>query len=107
FDRGGNAKGYPMAYIDQFLQHGMANRASDFHFSAGEPVRFRIDGDMVILQNEVLTNEQVEQLFFEILTEEEKEKFWKHKNLDKSYAVPGLANFRINIFLMRRGMGGV
>ncbi len=93
--------------IDQYLRHGMANRASDMHFSSGEPVRFRIDGDLVAMDAPPLTNEQIEVLFFEMLSEDEHEKLIKQKNLDKSYGVEGLANFRLNIFYTRRGMSAV
>ena len=96
-----------MAQIDNYLRHGMANRASDFHFSAGEPVRLRIDGDLVQLDQPPLTHEQVEAIFFEILSPVEIEKLQTMKNLDKSYGVEGLANFRLNVYYTRRGMAGV
>ncbi len=96
-----------MAHIDQYLRHGMANRASDFHFSAGESVRFRIDGDLVVMDQAPLSHDDVEKMFLEILTEPEVEKLHAHKALDKSYGVEGLANFRINIFYTRRGIASV
>ncbi len=96
-----------MANIDQYLRHGMANRASDMHFSSGEPVRFRIDGDLVAMDQPPLTNEQIGELMFEILNEAEHDKLIAQKALDKSYGVEGLANFRLNIFYTRRGIAAV
>ena len=66
-----------MAYLDQILAHAMSSRASDVHFSAGEPIRMRIDGDLLPMEGAPMSSEQLEQVFSEILTQEEREKLEK------------------------------
>jgi len=78
-----------MSHLDQYLKHMMLSRASDLHFSAGEPVRMRIDGDLVPLEGGELSHEQLQSVLFEILSEEEVQRFEKNKNLDRSYSLQG------------------
>ena len=97
-----------MAVIDRYLKAALNSRASDLHFSCGEPVRFRIDGDLVALENHPpMDNETLLQMFAEITTEQEQEKLNQSRNLDKSYMAEGIGNFRVNIFWMRRGLAAV
>ena len=96
-----------MKRIDQYLAFAMKNRASDLHFSSGEPVRFRIDGDLVPLKEDPFSPEELEAVLTEILSEEEKNKLYREKNLDKSYFVPEIGQFRVNIFFNRKGIASV
>jgi|688.fasta_scaffold35600_5 twitching motility protein PilT len=96
-----------MKRIHQFLSYALEQRASDIHFSAEEPVRFRIDGDLVPLQNTTASNEEVQKLLFEILNSDEREKLLKEKNIDKSYFVPEIGQFRVNVFFNRKGIAAV
>jgi twitching motility protein PilT len=96
-----------MAQIDQLFKVMVAQNASDLHLSAGAPPFLRIHGEMIKLEHPDLTNEAVQQLIFEILTEKQKRSFVDAWELDCSYAVHGLGRFRCNVFMQRRGMGGV
>jgi len=96
-----------MARIDRYLEHAVQNRASDIHFSSDEPVRLRIDGDLVALDEAPLSTDELWELFSEFLGEGEAEKFQKNRNLDKSHSIPSIGNFRVNLFFTRRGMSGV
>jgi twitching motility protein PilT len=96
-----------MPEIERYLKLCMERRASDLHFSAGEPVRARIDGDLETLEPHPMDDNILQRILFEILTEAERKKFLSLKNLDKSYALEGRGYFRVNIFLTRRGLGAV
>ncbi len=96
-----------MAHLDGYLSLAVSHGASDLHFSSGQPVRMRIDGDLVIVDATVLTAEQVEILFSEILSEEERNRLVEKNNLDRSYRVDGVGNFRVNIFMTRVGLAAV
>ena len=96
-----------MAQIDHYLRLAMQNRASDIHFSAGELIRMRIDGDLVPIDQTPVDSGQLRDMIFEILTEPERSRFLENKNLDKSHSVEGLANFRVNVFMNRIGIGAV
>lgn len=96
-----------MAQIDRYLKTAHAHRASDLHLSAGEPMRLRVDGDLVPLNVPPVDSQKLEEILFEILTEQERQRLAENKNLDKSYSVEGLGNFRVNIFYTRRGIASV
>lgn len=96
-----------MAQIDQLFKIMVAQNASDLHLSAGSPPFLRIHGEMVKLDHPALTNEGVQALIFEILTEKQRRLFVENWELDCSYAVNNLGRFRCNVFMQRRGMGGV
>ncbi|MCC7404732.1 MAG: PilT/PilU family type 4a pilus ATPase [Bdellovibrionales bacterium] len=96
-----------MAQIDKLFQVMVAQNASDMHLSSGAPPILRIHGEMVRLDHPSLTNENVQSLVFEILNEKQKRQFVENWELDCSYAIQGLGRFRVNVFMQRRGMGGV
>ncbi len=96
-----------MAQIDQLFKVMIAQNASDLHLSAGSPPYLRIHGEMTKLDHPALTNEAVQTLVFEILSDKQKRNFVESWELDCSYAVKELGRFRCNIFMQRRGMGAV
>jgi twitching motility protein PilT len=96
-----------MARINAVLKQAAENRVSDIHFSSGEAVWVRLDGDLVTYSENPMSHEDLESMLLEILSEAEAEKLKKNLNLDKSYFVEGVGNFRVNIFYSRRGIGSV
>lgn len=96
-----------MAEIDKLFKLMIQQNASDMHLSAGTQPFFRIHGEMVALNHPQLPNEAVQALIFEILTEKQKRQFIENWELDTSYHINGVGRFRVNVFMQRRGMGGV
>lgn len=96
-----------MAEIDKLFRLMVQQNASDMHLSAGSPPFFRIHGEMVQLNHPPLENEAIQALIFEILNEKQKRGFIENWELDTSYQVKGTGRFRVNVFMQRRGMGGV
>ena len=96
-----------MRHINEYLAFAMQNKASDIHFSADEPVRLRVHGDLVPLEEGPLSHPDLEALLNDILSPEERNKLQREKNLDKSYFVPQIGQFRVNIFFNRKGIAAV
>jgi twitching motility protein PilT len=96
-----------MAEIDKLFKLMVQQSASDMHLSAGSQPYFRIHGEMVPLSHPPLENEAIQSLIFEILTEKQKRLFVENWELDTSYSLQGVGRFRVNVFMQRRGMGGV
>ncbi len=96
-----------MAEIDKLFKLMIQQSASDMHLSAGSAPYFRIHGHMTPLSHPPLENEAIQSLIFEILTEKQKRGFIENWELDTSYFIPGVGRFRVNVFMQRRGMGGV
>jgi twitching motility protein PilT len=93
-----------MAKIDSFLKYVLENKASDLHLSAGAKPIIRKHGELEEINYQVLTNDLLKELLFEILTEEQKKKMLVKKDLDFAYEIPSVSRFRVNFFLQRRGL---
>ena len=92
--------------LDGLLISTAQENASDLHLSVGRYPTLRIDGRLVPLINkEILTPQKTEILIGAFLTEEQKEKFIKNKELDISYEFEKKIRFRVNIFFQRGFMG--
>lgn len=96
-----------MSSMQKILLLASEKRASDIHFSAEEPIRFRIDGDLVAIMEKPVSATEMEALLFEILSPEEQMKLQQNKNLDKSCQIPGAGQFRVNMFFNRKGLAAV
>lgn len=96
-----------MAAIDDLFKIMVEQNASDLHLTSGAPPYLRLHGKMVPLNYKELTSQEVQGLLFEILTEKQKKSFIEKWELDCAYTVAGLARFRCNIFMQRKGLAGV
>jgi twitching motility protein PilT len=90
-------------HIDQLLQFSVDQLASDLHISAGSIPMIRVHGTMRKLNLPVMTQEFIESLIFEILSEPQKERFAEVKELDFSYKLENIARFRVNFFQQING----
>ncbi len=72
--------------------------ASDLHLVVASPPVLRINGALGPLDNMAsLTEDDLEQVFNQITSEEDREKFRLRPELDFSYAVPDIGRFRCNV----------
>ena len=83
--------------------------ASDLHMSVSMPPMVRKDGRMEVLEGEStpLNADAMKQLLTSIMPVKNQEEFDRRHDSDFAYEIPGLARFRANIFMDRKGMGGV
>jgi len=96
-----------MAKIDAFFKYMMENDASDLHLSAGCKPKIRKHGELQEIKYHELTNDILEVLLFEIISDEQREKFLQKKDLDFAYEIQNIARFRANYFYQKRGLGAV
>ncbi|MCC6445444.1 MAG: type IV pilus twitching motility protein PilT [Armatimonadetes bacterium] len=94
-------------HIDDLLRMLVSRDASDLHLKVGEPPVMRIHGDLVRTTLPTLTAGDVEGLLYGIMNEERQRRFEQNMELDMSYAIPGLARFRVNVFRQRSHVGAV
>ncbi|HEX8733953.1 MAG TPA: PilT/PilU family type 4a pilus ATPase [Pyrinomonadaceae bacterium] len=99
------AKAKMDAMFHQMAQLG----ASDLHLSVSMPPMIRKDGRMQVLQQGegAITPDVMRQLLTSIMPAKNQEEFARRNDSDFAYEIPGLARFRANIFMDRKGMGGV
>jgi twitching motility protein PilT len=93
--------------LDDLLKKCVELSASDVHLESNSPPIFRIKGDIVFTKAEPLVPEQLEKMFFPLLSPEQLKTFQEIGNLDLAYEIPGLARFRVNLLKQQNGIGGV
>lgn len=88
--------------MKNYLELMVEKKASDMFFRAGSGVYMRIDGEVLSAGDEVVDIEDIEKTFKEILSEELREIFIKHKDVDFALYQPELKRrFRVSIFQQR------
>ncbi|MBI4568209.1 MAG: PilT/PilU family type 4a pilus ATPase [Planctomycetes bacterium] len=75
--------------------------ASDLHIKVGSQPLMRIKGQIREVELKVLTNEEVQEILFEILTETQVNQFQREHDLDFAYSLAGVGRFRFNMFVQR------
>ncbi len=96
-----------MAAIDELFRIMVEQGASDLHITSGAAPYLRLHGNMAPLNYKELTSQDVQGLIFEILSEKQKKQFVERWELDCAYTLPGIGRFRCNVFMQRKGLGGV
>jgi twitching motility protein PilT len=92
--------------IAELLAYAVKNKASDLHLSSALPPMIRVDGDLRKLNLPALDNQQLTELLYSTMSDHQRRDFEANLEVDFSYAVPGLARFRVNCFHQDRGVGG-
>lgn len=92
--------------LDHLLKLMVDKGASDLHLKVPSPPVLRIDGSLVIQEDMPrLIASDIESIFREITTEEQRVAFLKELEMDFAYSIPGLARFRVNVLQQRGTMG--
>ncbi|HLI49227.1 MAG TPA: type IV pilus twitching motility protein PilT [Chthonomonas sp.] len=86
------------AHIDDLLRIVVEKGASDLHLAVGIPPVVRIDGALQPLPFEKVTPRDSQRLVYEILTDEQIQRFETDLELDFSYQMARSARFRVNVF---------
>lgn len=94
--------------LDKIFRTAVQYKASDIYITTGSKPILRINGDLVhIEEHEELTKKVAEEYLLEVMNEEQKAFFAKNLELDFSLDLPSISRFRVNIFVQRKGIGGV
>lgn len=85
--------------IEPYLEEVIRRDASDIHVQVGLPPMLRVDGALAPIQGEkVLTAEDIDDIIFSLLDDDQKEVYLKDKEIDFSFAYGDLGRFRVNAF---------
>lgn len=92
--------------IEKYLNEVLKLNGSDLHIKADEPPIVRVQGDLKRLNDyQPFSPDDIQDMVFEITSDEQRERFKKEWELDISYELKGSARFRLNIFLQRGKIG--
>ncbi|MEX2053419.1 MAG: type IV pilus twitching motility protein PilT [Patescibacteria group bacterium] len=88
--------------VRTLLQKTIELNASDLHLTVGAPPVLRIRGDLTPAPGtDILGPDQLEQLVFELVSDEQKDLLLTQKEIDFSFAYGEEARFRVNAFHQR------
>jgi twitching motility protein PilT len=92
--------------IDQLLEQMVGAGASDLHLTAGTPPAIRVRGHVHRLdQYGSLTPDDTRTLLYQVLKTEQQKRFEIDRQLDFSHSLPGVARFRVNVYMQRESVG--
>lgn len=92
--------------IKQLFKTALNSNASDLHLVVGLPPVLRIDGKLVnIEKSKTLTNHDLEQMVFSIITEKQKQKLVTTRELDFSFESDDKSRFRVNLHYEKNNIG--
>jgi len=87
--------------IHRLLEAECKYNASDLHLKAGAPPLLRIKGEIRPLNLPPLSPQEVKDLIYPIMREEQRVVFEDTGDMDFAYSLPGMGRFRINVFRQR------
>ncbi len=95
--------------MDVLFQKMAELGASDLHLSVSMPPLIRKDGKIKPLRegDTALTPDSMRHLLTSIMPPKNQEEFAARHDTDFAYEISNLARFRCNVFMDRKGMGGV
>ncbi len=93
--------------IAELLAFSVKHNASDLHLSSGLPPMIRVDGDIRRVNVPALEHKVVHGLVYDIMNDRQRKDFEEFLETDFSFAIPGLARFRVNAFNQDRGASAV
>ncbi len=95
--------------IDRLLKFMSAKGASDLHISTGRVPMMRLHGEIKALSPElpVLTAEAMRAMLLSIMPSHCRQQYAEKNDTDFAYEIAGLARFRANAFVDRKGPCGV
>lgn len=93
--------------ISELLAFSVKNKASDLHLSAGLPPMIRVHGDVRRINLPPLEHKDVHGMIYDIMNDGQRKQYEEVLECDFSFAIPGLARFRVNAFNQERGAAAV
>jgi twitching motility protein PilT len=92
--------------VPELLEIILERGASDLHLTVGTPPTIRLHGDLVRLEDyPILTPRSLQAMMYAILPQKMRERLEQDLELDMSYALPGKARFRVNVYYQRDSIG--
>ncbi len=96
-----------MTKIDSYFKELKDRGASDLHMVIGFPPLLRLHGELVPIDEPVLTRESNQEILFEMLAPEQQAYLEKNRDFDMAYELEDVARFRCNFLYQHRGIGAV
>lgn len=87
--------------ITPLLQLAAEKQASDLFLSVGAPISVKINGITMPVNSQKLDGDATKRIAYEMMTTAQIAEFEKHMEMNFSFRVPNVGNFRVNVFRQR------
>ncbi|MDR1647621.1 MAG: PilT/PilU family type 4a pilus ATPase [Zoogloeaceae bacterium] len=91
--------------LDKLFQLMAEKKASDLFISAGTPIHIKIQGNLMPVNQQVMLPDMIEKIALELLNEEQTQIFAREMEMNISFGIPQVGNFRVNLFRQRNSVG--
>ena len=95
------------AYMHKLLSTMVAQKGSDLFISADFPPSMKAHGSMTPMATQKLTGEITKTLAHSLMNDVQREEFAKEMECNFAMSIPGIARFRVNVFVQQRQTGMV
>ncbi len=96
-----------MAILEKLFRLMAEKNASDIFVSAGAPITMKVNGTAMPVNPQVLSADEAKRICYEILKPHQIEKFEKELELNLSYPIEGVGNFRVNMMHQKASVASV
>jgi twitching motility protein PilT len=93
--------------LKELAKNAATQKASDLFLKEDSPPTLRVSGNIAQLDLPPLTAEEVRDLAYSIMTQDQIARFERRHELDLAFTVQGVSRFRANIYQQRGTMGMV
>ena len=91
--------------LNDYLFDTINAGASDLHVTVGLPPMIRVHGKVQPLDYPPLTANMTREMIYDILSNDQRQRFENEWELDFAYTLPRTARFRVNVYLQKGSMG--
>jgi twitching motility protein PilU len=91
--------------LDKLFQLMSEKQASDLFISSGTPIHIKIQGSTMPVNQQVMTPDMIEKIALELMSPEQARIFAQEMEMNLSFGVPMVGNFRVNLFRQRNTIG--
>ncbi len=96
-----------MVILEKLFRLMSEKKASDIFVSAGAAIHIKINGNAVPVNPQIMSAEDCKRVCYEILKPQQIEKFEKELELNFSYPIEGIGNFRVNMMMQKASVAAV
>ena len=90
--------------LDKLFQLMSEKQASDIFISAGAPIHIKIQGNTLPVNQQVMLPDMIQQIAYELMSADQIKVFEQTMEMNLSFGVPSVGNFRVNIFRQRNSV---
>ena len=87
--------------LDKLFQLMSEKQASDIFISAGIPIHIKIQGNTLPVNQQIMDSAMIEKIAHELMSPDQQKTFEATMEMNLSFGVPQIGNFRVNLFRQR------